>query len=133
MAAYTLSPRRKGSARSSKFIYALKLFFAVGITVLLIFSFFWGETGFIRLWLLGEKIERVERNIEVLKVQRNDLLWETEKLKNDPEYIQRYAIETYGYAKPDQKIIQFVPADSSDAAKIPGGEVKHIRDGGSRR
>jgi cell division protein FtsB len=65
------------------------------------------------MWFLTKKIDRVEQDIRTLKVQRNDLLWETDKLKNDPDYIQRYAIETYGYAKPDQKIIQFVPADTS--------------------
>ena len=52
------------------------------------------------MWYLSKKIERIEKDIDVLKVQRNDLLWETDKMKNDPQYIQRYAVETYGYARP---------------------------------
>jgi cell division protein FtsB len=80
------------------------------------------------MWYLTKKIERIESDIERLKVQRNDLLWETDKIKNDPDYLQRYAIETYGYAKPDQKIIQFVPADSSSSS-----EVKQIKGGAKRK
>jgi cell division protein FtsB len=83
----------------------------------MIISFFWGEYGLIRMWFLANKITNLEKDIKLLKVQRNDYLWETDKMKNDPAYIQRYAVETYGYAKPEHKIIQFVPADSSAIAK----------------
>jgi cell division protein FtsB len=86
-----------------------------GVLVFIIISFFWGEFGFFRMWYLSKKIDRLERDIRVLKVQRNDILWETDKMQNDPRYIQRYAVEKYGYARPDQKIIQFVPVDSSSS------------------
>jgi cell division protein FtsB len=110
--------RGRGRGRGTGFMYKLKMFLVIAATVFLIFSFFWGESGFIRLWYIDKKIEKVERDIKILKVQRNDLLWETDKIKNDPDYLQRYAIETYGYAKPDQKIIQFVPADTSSSPGV---------------
>ena len=99
-------------------MFKLKMFALTAAVVFLIISFFWGESGFIRMWYLTKKIERVEHDIRILKVQRNDLLWETDKIKNDPDYIQRYAIETYGYARPEQKIIQFVPADTSASVRV---------------
>ena len=93
----------------------IKMFLVTVAFVFLVISFFWGEFGLVRMWFLARKIERLEQNNRVLKVERNDILWETDKMKNDPAYIQQYAIETYGYARPDQKIVQFVPADSSNA------------------
>jgi len=84
----------------------------VGV-VFIVISFFWGEFGLVRMWFLAKKIDRLKSDIRVLKVERNDILWETDKMKNDPDYFQQYAVEIYGYARPDQQIIQFVPADSS--------------------
>jgi len=31
----------------------------------------------------------------------------------NPDYIIKHAVENYGYARPDQKIIQFVQVDTS--------------------
>ncbi len=91
--------------------------------VTLILSFFWSEYGFVRMWILDRKIEKLEKEIVALKVERHDLLWEIDKMKNDPEYIKKYAVEKYGYARSDQKVIQFVPPDSSR-----GDLVKHLSD-----
>jgi len=118
MGEYSYSARKRGSGRGSGLMFKLKMFAITAAVVFLIISFFWGESGLIRMWYLTKKIERVEHDIRILKVQRNDLLWETEKIKNDPDYIQRYAIETYGYARPEQKIIQFVPADTSANVRV---------------
>jgi cell division protein FtsB len=115
------SGRIKKSGLGSK----IKMFLITAAAVFLIISFFWGEFGFIRMWYLTKKIDKVKHDIAVLKVQRNDLLWETDKIKNDPEYIQRYAIEKYGYARPEQKIIQFVPADSTTREHIKTTTVRH--------
>ena len=100
------------------------MFLITTIVVFIIISFFWGEFGFIRMYYLSKKIENIQHDIAVLKVQHNDLLWETEKIKTDPDYIQRYAIEKYGYARPEQKIIQFVPADSSAPGTVSNIAVR---------
>jgi cell division protein FtsB len=116
--------RMKKSGWKSKVI----MFLITTAVVFLIISFFWGEYGLVRMWFLAGKVKNLEKDIALLKVQHNDYLWETDKMKNDPAYIQRYAIETYGYAKPEHKIIQFVPADSSNTAKLrkTSGAVKLI-------
>jgi cell division protein FtsB len=118
MSSYLQSSKRGGNVRGSGVMYKVKLFLITAATVFLVISFFWGESGFIRMWYLSKRIEKVKGDIKVLKVQRNDLLWETDKIKNDPEYIQHYAIEMYGYGRPEQRIIQFVPADSSGKGHV---------------
>lgn len=119
-----VSDRFSGRAKKSGWIAKLKMFLITMAVVFLIISFFWGEFGFFRIWYLSKKIENLEKDVAVLKVQRNDLLWETDKIKNDPDYIQRYAIETYGYARPEQKIIQFVPADSTATGLVRNAAAK---------
>ena len=113
MAEYpTVSKKFASRVKKTGLKSKLKMFAITFFIVIMTVSFFWGEYGFFRMWLLTRKIDKLEQDIRVLKVQRNDILWETGKMKNDPAYILRYAVRTFGYARPDQKVIQFVHADS---------------------
>ncbi len=107
-----VSKKFKSRLKKSKIKLRLLMFGIITASVFVILSFFWGEFGFFRIWILSKKIEKLEREIAVLQVEQQDLLWEMDKMKNDPDYIKRYAVEKYGYARPDQKVIQFVPADA---------------------
>ncbi len=108
-----VSKKFKSRLKKSKIKSRLLMFGIITAAVFVILSFFWGEFGFFRMWILSKRIERLEREIATLQVKQQDLLWEMDKMKNDPDYIKRYAVEKYGYARPDQKVIQFVPADST--------------------
>ena len=116
------SPRTnvKSSSRTTKFgfLSRVKMFLITCAAVFLVISFFWGEFGLVRMWFLTKKIEKIEKDIKILKVQRNDILWETDKMKNDPVYLQKYAVEKYGYARPEHKIVQFVHVDSTTAGRM---------------
>jgi cell division protein FtsB len=101
--------------RNSGFFPRIRIFIYVLAAVSIILFFFWGEYGFFRMWILHRRIDKLEREILTLKVARQDLAWEIEKMKNDPDYLIRYAVENYGYARPDQKIIHFVPLDTTAA------------------
>lgn len=124
MAAYPkISKKFKSRVKKSKLKSRLIMFIVIIGFVFLTLSFFWNEYGFIRMWILKRNIEKLEKEIIALKVEKHDLLWEIDKMKNDPEYITKYAVEKYGYARSDQKVIQFVPADSSE-----GELIRHISD-----
>lgn len=110
-----VSKKFKGRLKKSKIKSRLLMFGIITAAVFVILSFFWGEFGFFRMWILSKRIERLEKEIAALQVAQHDLLWEMDKMKNDPDYIKRYAVEKYGYARPDQKVIQFVPTDSTSA------------------
>jgi len=101
--------------KRSSFLPRLKIFIYVLIAVSVILIFFWGEFGFFRMWILNRKIVKLEKEVLTLKVAKQDLLWEIDKMKNDPDYLIKHAVENFGYARPDQKIIQFVPVDTSNA------------------
>ncbi len=103
----------KGRLKRSKIKSRLLMFGIITVVVFVILSFFWGEFGFFRMWILSKRIERLEKEIATLQVEKQDLLWEMDKMKNDSDYIKRYAVEKYGYARPDQRVIQFVPGDST--------------------
>ena len=121
MTAYPKFSKKFGrKVKGSKLLPRLKIFLYVLITVFVILIFFWGEFGFFRMWVLDRRIDKLEKNILNLKVTKQDLLWEIDKMKNDPDYLLRYAVENYGYARSDQRIIQFVPADSSTVSNKNG-------------
>ena len=113
-----VSKEFKSRLKKSKIKSRLLMFGIITVVVFVILSFFWGEFGFFRMWILRGRIDKFEKEIIASKVKRHDLLWEMDKMKNDPDYIKRYAVEKYGYARPDQRVIQFVPTDSAgtDAA-----------------
>jgi cell division protein FtsB len=122
-----VSSEFKGRLKRSKIKSRLLMFGIITVVVFVILSFFWGEFGFFRMWILSKRIERLEKEIATLQVEKQDLLWEMDKMKNDSDYIKRYAVEKYGYARPDQKVIQFVPADTS-RVEIPSESPDQLPD-----
>ncbi len=121
MTAYPKFSKKFGRrVKRSWLLPRIKMFLYVLITVSVILIFFWGEFGFFRMWVLDRRIDKLEKTILHLKVTKQDLLWEIDKMKNDPDYLLRYAVENYGYARSDQRIIQFVHAETT-AVSIDNG------------
>jgi|WetSurMetagenome_2_1015567.scaffolds.fasta_scaffold264487_1 cell division protein FtsB len=94
------------SANIKKF--AILTFF-VGVGVI----FAQGDYGLLKIYRLKTKIKIAEKEVTKLKVKASDLKWETDKLKADSQYIQLYASERFGYAKPEGQVIQFVSSADS--------------------
>jgi cell division protein FtsB len=101
--------KREKSGRLKKTLY-------ISIFVFIAVMFARGEYGLLKIYRLYNRINDAEKEIVRLKVESEDLKWEINKLKNDSTYIKLFAAEYYGYAMPDQTIIQFLPAaeDSSE-------------------
>ena len=113
MAAYPKTSKKfSRRVRGSRAWPRIKIFLYVMAAVSIILFFFWGEFGFIRMWILHRRIVKLEQEVLTLKVAKQDLLWEIKKMKTDPNYIIKHTVENYGYARPDQKIIQFVQVDT---------------------
>lgn len=98
--------KKRLSSNIKKFVI---MTFLVGVGVM----FMQGDYGLLKIYRLKAKIKAAEKDVTIYKVKNTDLKWETEKLKTDSQYIQLYAAEKYGYAKPEGQIIKFVSADSA--------------------
>jgi cell division protein FtsB len=93
----------------------LKRYFLLTCIVFIGVLFYQGEYGLHKIFRLRTKIKTAQNEITQLKVQGADLKWEIDKLKADSQYIQLYASEHFGYAKPGVDVIQFVssPQDTT--------------------
>lgn len=87
----------------------LKKSLLASVCVLIAVMFTRGEYGLLKIHRLHSKINTAKQDIVHLKVQAEDLNWEIKKLRNDSTYITLYAAEQFGYAWPNQSIIQFLP------------------------
>ncbi len=87
----------------------LKKSLTVSVFVLIAVMFTRGEYGLLKIYRLHNKVDTARKEIVHLKVKSEDLNWEIHKLKYDSTYITLFAAEQFGYAWPDQSIIQFLP------------------------
>lgn len=74
--------------------------------VLILTLFLFADRGFLHFYRSYNEREILEKEIEALQQKRDTLLQEKDKLKNDPEYIEKIAREKYKMKKKDEKVYQ---------------------------
>jgi cell division protein FtsB len=85
------------------------IFFA-GIAIALAYlsyNLLFGEMGVIKYIELKQNKKRLESEITRIDKENKALNVQVNSLKKDPYYIEKYAREEYGLAKPDEFIFQF--------------------------
>ena len=82
------------------------LFFVIMFIVLILTLFLFADRGFLHFYRSYNERETLEKEIEALQQKRDTLLQEKDKLKNDPEYIEKIAREKYKMKKKDEKVYQ---------------------------
>ncbi|BCB96618.1 septum formation initiator family protein [Dissulfurispira thermophila] len=85
------------------------IFFAT-ITFALIYisiSLLFGDMGFIKYLKLKKIKSTLETEIITLEKENKMLQAQIKALKEDPYYIEKYAREEFGMARPDEYIFQF--------------------------
>jgi cell division protein FtsB len=78
----------------------------VGIS-LLTYGLFFGDMGVVKYFELKQNKATLESDIVRLKNDNKVLGDQVNSLKRDPYYMEKYAREEYGLAKPDEVIFQF--------------------------
>lgn len=75
--------------------------------IYLITTLFFGDRGLLKYIELSKTEDRMERQIEELEKDNEHLRSEIKSLREDPFYIEKYARENFGLARPDEFIFQY--------------------------
>jgi cell division protein FtsB len=66
-----------------------------------------GERSMARVWSFREETQRVQREIQGLEAENEDLARTAERLRDDPEVIEQIAREELGMVRPGEKVLRF--------------------------
>ena len=85
------------------------VFFCIvlGALGLLSYSLLFGDMGLVKYFELKQNKARLEKELVGLDKENRALNEQVNSLRKDPYYIEKYAREEYGLAKPDEVIFQF--------------------------
>lgn len=86
----------------------IKRFLLLLLAVFVVYSFFSGPYGFLRLVSLFKEKQEVKLEIKELEAEIMDMEQRKEKLENDSFYLEKEAREKLGMAREDEKIYKFV-------------------------
>ena len=86
--------------------------FFKGIVFLICFSliivFIFGDHGLLKLYKIKTDRKIIQRNIAILREEREKLKEEKNKIENDLSYIEKIVREKYKMVKPGEKIFKVV-------------------------
>ena len=84
--------------------------FYKGVIFLILFSlvivFIFGDHGVLKLYNIKNERKIIQKNIAVLRQEKENLKNEKKKLENDLGYIEKIAREKYKMVKPGEKIFK---------------------------
>tara|TARA_B100000941_G_C28310816_1_gene451411 strand:+ start:137 stop:484 length:348 start_codon:yes stop_codon:yes gene_type:complete len=79
----------------------------IGATLLIIFIF--GDHGLFQLYKLKKERAQIQKTIVELRINREKLIAEKNRLENDLDYIEKLARERFRMAKPGEKVFKVIP------------------------
>ena len=80
---------------------------AAGLLVLLVALAVAGERSVRRFWNLRGEVDRVQREIQRLEAENEELSRTVDRLRDDPSVIEKIAREELGMVKPGEKVLRF--------------------------
>jgi cell division protein FtsB len=85
------------------------IFFSITIVIIFYLStiLIFGDPGIIKYNSLNKTKKKLEMEIKEIEKENKLLQAQINSLKEDPFYIEKYAREEFGLAKPDEYIFQF--------------------------
>jgi cell division protein FtsB len=88
------------------------LFFIFAVILLIIFIF--GDHGVHQLYRLRTERAAIQKQIAEMRIDRENSLEESARLKTDMDYIERLARERYRMAKKGERVFKVLPKKESD-------------------
>jgi cell division protein FtsB len=77
-----------------------------------------GARGFLAMRRQQQEKEKLQQEIQQIEQQNRSLGGDIQRLKTDPEYIERLAREQHGLARPGEHVFKLPPKEKPD----PGTE-----------
>ena len=66
-----------------------------------------GSTGLLRVGQMKREVEALEHEIVTLRGETQELARTVDRLRGDPETIEKIAREEFGYVRPGEKVLKF--------------------------
>jgi cell division protein FtsB len=66
-------------------------------------------TELVRTWRMTREVDRLTREISLMKGQTRELERAVDRLRSDPAEIERRAREDLGYVRPGERVLKFPP------------------------
>jgi cell division protein FtsB len=102
------TPGLRGQVRREWKMRTVAFFIVVlGVLAALSYTLFFGDAGLVKYIELKQNETRLKTDIVRLGKENRALGEQVNSLKKDPYYIEKYAREEYGLAKPDEFIFQY--------------------------
>lgn len=95
---------KQASPAYVKWIYWLIIIFVLSWILI------WGQYSFLKTYIQGRSVKKLQSSVNELKVQNDSLRQENELLKTNLETAEKTARERFGLTKPGEKVFRFVPA-----------------------
>lgn len=76
----------------------------IGLPILIIYFFAWGDYNLLTLWRLHSKQQQLQSQIAEQKVQAEQLNNEIQKLRDDPDHIEKLAREQFKMGRKGEKV-----------------------------
>ena len=107
-------PSRARNGKLTEILNSLKrkkrirhILILLALAILIVF-FATGQRGTIQMISFVKQKHDLEEEIKILEAEKKQLEIEKDKIKNDPEYIEKIAREKYKMKKKDEKVYQIV-------------------------
>lgn len=77
------------------------------VSVLALALVAYGSSGLLRVWQMKREVETLEREIVTLRAETEDLARSVDRLRGDPETIEKIAREEFGLVRPGERVLKF--------------------------
>ena len=104
MRRYTLKAQLLREQKRKNRIFFIVFFLIIAF---LCYSFFFADMGYLKYRQLRHNEKKLIKEIKEISAENELLKREIELLKKDPNYLEKYAREKFGFVKPGEMVFQF--------------------------
>jgi cell division protein FtsB len=107
-------PRRPTVAHRAREFVRQRFWVILGLVMLyLLVHDLFGDRGFLAMRRQQREVQKLQQEIQTLEEANRDLAGKVQRLKTDPEYIERLAREQMGLSRPGEHVFKLPPKEQA--------------------